>query len=86
MLIGLRELQHHGSKHRWEALAYRVWKEILRRPWLYRLALRLARLTLRPLARDGWLSRLPGPGSGWTAARDFPAPAARAFRERWKEL
>jgi L-lactate dehydrogenase complex protein LldF len=86
MLIGLRELQHHGKKNRWEALAYRVWKEILRRPWLYRIAVRSAGLVLRLWARDGWLSRLPGPGGGWTAARDFPAPAARSFRERWKDL
>jgi L-lactate dehydrogenase complex protein LldF len=86
MLIGLRELQHHGRPSRWEALAYRLWQAVLRRPWLYRLALRCARLVLRPLAKDGWLRRLPGPGAGWTAARDFPAPAARSFRERWKEL
>jgi L-lactate dehydrogenase complex protein LldF len=86
MLIGLRELQHETKHNRWEALAYRVWKEVLRRPWLYRLALGLARLTLRPLAQGGWLKRLPGPGSGWTAVRDFPAPAARAFRDQWKEL
>jgi L-lactate dehydrogenase complex protein LldF len=86
MLIGLRELQHHGKPGRWEALAYRLWQGILRRPWLYRLALRCARLVLRPLAKEGWLRRLPGPGAGWTAARDFPAPAARSFRERWKEL
>jgi L-lactate dehydrogenase complex protein LldF len=86
MLIGLRELQHQGKKNRLEALAYRVWKEVLRRPWLYRLTLRCARLILRPLAQDGWLRRLPGPGGGWTAARDFPAPAVRSFRERWKDL
>src|SRR5207244_8841578 len=72
MLIGLRELQHHAKKNRWEALGYRLWKEVLRRPWLYKLALRSARLALRPFVRDGWLSRLPGPGGGWTAARDFP--------------
>jgi L-lactate dehydrogenase complex protein LldF len=86
MLIGLRELQHHDRKGRWEALAYGLWKEVMQRPWLYRLSLRMARLALRPFARDGWLRRLPGPGAGWTEMRDFPAPAKRSFRERWKEL
>jgi L-lactate dehydrogenase complex protein LldF len=86
MLIGLRELQHHKRAGRIEALAYWLWKEVLSRPWLYRVVLRLARLGLRPLARDGWLTRLPGPGEGWTVARDFPAPAARSFREMWEKL
>jgi L-lactate dehydrogenase complex protein LldF len=88
MLIGLRELQQRqpGAKGRWERLAYRLSAAVLRRPWLYRLALRCARGILRPLAREGWLRKLPGPGAAWTAARDFPAPAARAFRERWREL
>lgn len=86
MLIGLRELQHHGGKKRLESLGYWLWKEMLRRPWLYRLSLRAARLVLRPLARDGWLRRLPGPGGGWTSARDFPAPAPRAFRDLWRDL
>jgi L-lactate dehydrogenase complex protein LldF len=86
MLIGLRELQHDKQPGRWEGLAYRLWAGMLRRPWLYRLTLRLARLVLRPLAKKGWLHQLPGPGAGWTAARDFPAPAARSFRERWQKL
>ncbi len=87
MLIGLRELQHHhGGKSRLEKLAYRISAAVLGRPWLYRLALRCARSILRPLAREGWLRRLPGQGAGWTAARDFPAPAARSFRERWPSL
>ncbi|MCI0457703.1 MAG: LutB/LldF family L-lactate oxidation iron-sulfur protein [Gemmataceae bacterium] len=86
MLVGLRELQHHHGAGRWEALAYRVWAALLRRPWLYRLAVRLARLLMRPWAKDGWLSRLHGPGAAWTASRDFPAPAARSFRDRWKDL
>jgi L-lactate dehydrogenase complex protein LldF len=86
MLIGLRELEHAHKSGRGERLAYWLWKEVLRRPYLYRLALRLGRPVLRLFARDGWLSKLPGPGGGWTEARDFPAPAARSFRERWKDL
>jgi L-lactate dehydrogenase complex protein LldF len=87
MLIGLRELRHHHrGKDRRERLAYWLWKEALSRPWLYRVGLWAARWLLRPLARDGWLRRLPGPGAAWTEARDFPAPAARPFRALWKEL
>src|SRR5262245_24776882 len=84
MLIGLRELQQHekGAKSFWERLSYGLACAVLRRPWLYRMALSAARAVLRPLAREGWLKRLPGPGAGWTAARDFPAPARRSFRER----
>lgn len=85
MLIGLRELQHHQKPNRWERLAYRLWKQVLRYPWLYRLALKLARLALRLRSKDNWLSKLPGPGSGWTMTRDFPAPAARSFREQWSD-
>jgi L-lactate dehydrogenase complex protein LldF len=84
MLIGLRELQHHQRGGWRERFAYRLWKEVLRRPWTYRLALRGARLLLRPWAKEGWLTRLPGPGGGWTQVRDFPAPAVRSFRERWQ--
>ncbi|GIW80374.1 MAG: iron-sulfur cluster-binding protein [Gemmatales bacterium] len=86
MLIGLRELQHHRKADRWERLAYWLWKEVLRRPWLYRLSLRAARLLLRPLARNGWLRELPGAGANWTAVRDFPAPAPRSFRDLWPRL
>ncbi len=86
MLIGLRELQHHYRPGRLENLAYQVSKMILCRPWLYRLGLRCRTRAVRPFARDGWLQRLPGPGSNWTSVRDFPTPAERSFRDRWKEL
>jgi L-lactate dehydrogenase complex protein LldF len=86
MLIGLRELQHHHKPSWGENVAYRLWSYVLRKPWLYRMAVRMARLFLRPLATNGWLRRLPGAGHGWTSVRDFPAPAERSFRDRWKEL
>jgi L-lactate dehydrogenase complex protein LldF len=86
MLIGLRELQHQFKPGRWENLGYQLTRFVLARPWLYKLGQRLARLALGSMARDGWLDRLPGPGGNWTKARDFPAPAERSFRDRWKEL
>ncbi len=86
MLIGLRQLQHDAKKNRLEDLAYRLATAVLARPWLYRLLQRLTRPFLRWGSRGGWLSRLPGPGAGWTSARDFPAPAPRSFREMWKDL
>jgi L-lactate dehydrogenase complex protein LldF len=86
MLIGLRELQHKGKRKRGEELAYWLWKEVLRQPWLYRLALRAWRLAARFLAKDGWFRKLPDAGNGWTATRDFPAPARRSFREQWRDL
>jgi L-lactate dehydrogenase complex protein LldF len=86
MLIGLRELQHHQKPSRLENLAYWGWKQVLKRPWLYRLALRLAQKLVRPWARTRWFRTLPGPAGNWTAMRDFPAPAARSFRDLWAEL
>ena len=86
MLIGLRELQHQFKPSRWEGWAYKIWSMVLCRSWMYRWGLWGARLLLRRRAKNGWLSHLPGPGAKWTQSRDFPAPAARSFRDRWKEM
>lgn len=86
MLIGLRELQHKYKSSRWERWAYQLSSLVLCQPRLYGWATRLARMLLRGKAKNGWLSHLPGPGGEWTKVRDFPAAAARSFRDRWKEL
>jgi L-lactate dehydrogenase complex protein LldF len=44
----------------------------------------MARL-MRPLADHGEIASLPGPLSGWTSTRDFPAPAGQSFRDWWRE-
>jgi L-lactate dehydrogenase complex protein LldF len=86
MLIGLRELQHDAKPSHLESLTYWMAKQVLLYPFVYRLSLRCIRAVLSLFAKNGWLIRLPGPGAGWTSTRDFPTPAARSFRERWKTL
>jgi L-lactate dehydrogenase complex protein LldF len=88
MLIALREQLHAepGELGRLEALAFRSWARAMRSPRLYRLGTWLASRTLgRWLGRRGWLRRLPGGLGGWTASRDFPAPAPQRFRDWWRE-
>ena len=86
MLIGLRELQHHRKPSRLERWAYQLWAAVLRRPRLYHWAIWAARMVLGRRAKDGWIEQMPGAGAEWTKIRDFPAPAEKPFRDRWKEL
>jgi L-lactate dehydrogenase complex protein LldF len=89
MLVKLRQQLHEEAEAadeggELEGLAYRLWAAMLRRPWLYRLATWLAARTVgRWYRQQRWLSRLPGQLHGWTAERDFPAPAPRRFRDWW---
>jgi L-lactate dehydrogenase complex protein LldF len=86
MLIQLREQLHHepGELGRIEALAYRAWARTMRSPRLYRIATWLATRTAGRMWTSGWMSRLPGGLAGWTASRDFPAPASTRFRDWWR--
>lgn len=54
-------------------------------PALFRLGSSLAAFGSGLIARDGWISRLPGPLGAWTASRDFPRFASRSFQARWRE-
>ena len=38
-----------------------------------------------PFSSEGWISRIPGPGRGWTRYRDFPRPSKESFGEWWEK-
>jgi L-lactate dehydrogenase complex protein LldF len=44
----------------------------------------VGRIGQKAFVHDGVMSRLPGPLSGWTDARDFPALPKESFRDWWK--
>lgn len=85
MLIGLRELEHRCEPKSAERLGYWLWTQIMRRPRLYRWALRLGRAVAARFSANGWFRRLPGFVGRWTQSRDFPAPAPQSFREWWEQ-
>ena len=88
MLVQLREQLHHepGQLGLLESLAYRLWAHVMRSPRLYRASTWLATRTIGRLRRkSGWIGRLPGGLHGWTASRDFPAPATQRFRDWWRK-
>ena len=70
---------------RWLRTALSLYASAAERPWLFRAGGRLASLGTRLLARDGWITRLPGPVSAWTDHRDFPAMARRSFTDSWRD-
>jgi L-lactate dehydrogenase complex protein LldF len=87
LLIRNRAAQHEQHvTPRAEELIYRIWSRLMRSPRWYQMMTRTAARVLPWFARDGWLRRLPGPLSGWTSCRDFPAPAKRSFHDQWRDL
>jgi L-lactate dehydrogenase complex protein LldF len=68
-----------------EHVAMRAMARVFANRRLYEAAQRAGRLTQWPLVRDGMIRRLPGPLSGWTAARDLPALPPQTFRQWWRE-
>jgi L-lactate dehydrogenase complex protein LldF len=87
MLIELRsENVERAVAPRRERSVFGLFVRLLTRPWLYRLAVRLGRLSQRPFTSGGAIRRLPGLFGEWTRTRDLPPVASRTFTERWAEL
>jgi L-lactate dehydrogenase complex protein LldF len=66
-----------------EAIGMAAAAWVMAGPGRFRFGSRLLRLG-RLLSRRGSIRRLPPPLSGWTQARDAPAPAPQSFRDWWR--
>jgi L-lactate dehydrogenase complex protein LldF len=66
----------------WIRLAMPLFAAVATRPALYRRLGSVAARIARAVSDDGWIRRLPGPFSAWSASRDFPVPAPRSFVEQ----
>jgi len=87
MLIELRKDVARPGVAPWrERVLFRTFAWLIRRPSLYRLTARTARMLQRPFARGRSIRHLPFFFGRWTRTRDLPAVAERTFRERWAEL
>jgi L-lactate dehydrogenase complex protein LldF len=87
MLIELRQEVGERRIAPWsERVVFGSLGRLLRRPGLYRAAVRLGRLLQRPFVRRGVIRRVPLFFGDWTRTRDLPPVAARSFQERWADL
>lgn len=93
----LLELRHdviedktrHGA-NRLEKLAFRMWAWVMQRPGMYERMSKMAGMAAPGgQAGSGWI-RTPGllgvgPVKNWLSQRDLPPPAAKSFRQLWRE-
>jgi L-lactate dehydrogenase complex protein LldF len=77
-----RHVAEAGPAHP-EAVTMAAASWVMASPARWAAAQRASRLG-RVIGRGGRIRRLPPPLSGWTAARDAPAPPAQTFRQWWR--
>ena len=68
-----------------ERLTWKAWRQGMMSRARFEAGSTVGKLVTTPLKRDGWLSKAPPPISGWTASRDFPAPAPKTFGKLFAE-
>jgi len=86
MLLKLRNASNEAGKSPfWLKSGVKFYSALAQRPSLYRTGLKAGGAATRLLASQGWIQKLPGPLSGWTDYRAFPAMAEKSFRQQWEE-
>ena len=85
------EAKTRDGENRIEKFVFRAYAWTMRRPRVYALAGSIARM-VAPAGKSniGWISKLPGflnrgPAAAWLSERDLPPPAAKTFRQLWRE-
>lgn len=87
MLLKLRDDSRASghAKLTWR-LGFRMWTLGMKSKLLYRIGSYFGRWYMRLTSKDGWVSKLPSDGKGWTNHRDFPAMDRKPFHKRWEQL
>jgi L-lactate dehydrogenase complex protein LldF len=84
LILRSREQAVKAGRAGFERFFFFLYAAIVRRTWMYRLALRIGGWASRLMARDRWLARAPGLRT-WTSSRDFPSLPKRSFRQRFAD-
>jgi L-lactate dehydrogenase complex protein LldF len=85
MLLALRaRAVDEVGQPAWISTGLWWYSRLATRPRLFALAGAIAARLTRLIAKDGWVTRLPGPLGRWTARRDFPAMSVTSFQEAWR--
>ncbi|QCQ90440.1 LutB/LldF family L-lactate oxidation iron-sulfur protein [Rhodococcus sp. SGAir0479] len=83
LLVELRHQKVQKSGFGAEAAAMKAASVAMSSAKLFTLAQKAAGLGRVVAGKKGKISKLPPPLSGWTDARDIPAPPAQTFRQWW---
>ncbi|MBK5292231.1 MAG: iron-sulfur cluster-binding protein [Acidobacteriia bacterium] len=86
-VVKAKQREGSGKLERW---AFRIWAFFMRHPKLYEMAGMAAPAILPEASGGAWIQSvaLPlriGPLARWLSQRDLPPPAARSFRQQWRE-
>lgn len=86
----IEQSKHAKGEDKLEKLGFQAWARVMSNPKLYRAVGAAGSWMLGEDGSSGWSGQLPffmklGPAKDWMTQRDLPLPAAKSFRQLWKE-
>ncbi|WP_163969725.1 LutB/LldF family L-lactate oxidation iron-sulfur protein [Oceanobacillus halotolerans] len=78
-------VEEKGMAPRSEKMAMKGFAKWASNPAAYKMSTKMARTAMKPWSKEETISNGPGPLKGWTAHREFPAPAKQSFRAWFKD-